>query len=132
MFGYVSFAQLSNAIRSQLYAIPADVDLIVGIPRSGMVPAYQIGLFLNRLVCDIDSFIVEANNGRHGTFAGRHGLLHIATPQLHQAHGGFEINNLGRHQGRPFTQTMASQKSRRIAAQIPPYQPQRSAGGQQQ
>jgi uncharacterized HAD superfamily protein/hypoxanthine phosphoribosyltransferase len=51
MFGYVSFAQLSNAIRSQLYVIPADVDLIVGIPRSGMVPAYQIGLFLNRLVC---------------------------------------------------------------------------------
>ena len=33
MFGYVSFAQLSNAIRAQLYEIPADVDLIVGIPR---------------------------------------------------------------------------------------------------
>lgn len=61
MFGYVSFAQLSNAIRSQLYAIPADVDLIVGIPRSGMVPAYQIGLFLNRLVCDIDCFIADGS-----------------------------------------------------------------------
>ncbi|MBL8267461.1 phosphoribosyltransferase family protein [Steroidobacter sp.] len=61
MFGYVSFAQLSTAIRAQLYAIPADVDLIVGIPRSGMVPAYQIGLFLNRLVCDIDNFIADGN-----------------------------------------------------------------------
>lgn len=59
MFGYVSFTQLSNAIRGQLYEIPADVDLIVGIPRSGMVPAYQIGLFLNRLVCDIDNFIAN-------------------------------------------------------------------------
>ncbi len=59
MFGYVSFAQLSTAIRSQLYVIPANVDLIVGIPRSGMVPAYQIGLFLNRLVCDIDGFIAD-------------------------------------------------------------------------
>jgi uncharacterized HAD superfamily protein/adenine/guanine phosphoribosyltransferase-like PRPP-binding protein len=59
MFGYVSFAQLSSAIRARLYEIPADVDLIVGIPRSGMVPAYQIGLMLNRLVCDIDNFIAD-------------------------------------------------------------------------
>ncbi|HEY0940189.1 MAG TPA: phosphoribosyltransferase family protein [Steroidobacter sp.] len=65
MFGYVSFAQLSDAIRGRLYEIPADVDLIVGIPRSGMVPAYQIGLFLNRLVCDIDSFIADGTIG-HG------------------------------------------------------------------
>lgn len=61
MFGYVSFAQLSTAIRTQLHVIPGDVDLIVGIPRSGMVPAYQIGLFLNRLVCDIDSFIADGS-----------------------------------------------------------------------
>lgn len=61
MYGYVSFAQLSTAIRAQLYEIPADVDLIVGIPRSGMVPAYQIGLFLNRLVCDIDNFIADGS-----------------------------------------------------------------------
>src|SRR5687767_9698358 len=59
MFGYVSFAQLSTAIRTQLHAIPSDVDLIVGIPRSGMVPAYQIGLFLNRLVCDIEGFLCD-------------------------------------------------------------------------
>jgi uncharacterized HAD superfamily protein/adenine/guanine phosphoribosyltransferase-like PRPP-binding protein len=59
MFGYVSFAQLSDAIRTHLHAIPGDVDLIVGIPRSGMVPAYQIGLMLNRLVCDIDGFIAD-------------------------------------------------------------------------
>jgi uncharacterized HAD superfamily protein/adenine/guanine phosphoribosyltransferase-like PRPP-binding protein len=57
MYGYVSFSQLATAIRTQLHAIPGDVDLIVGIPRSGMVPAYQIGLFLNRLVCDIEGFL---------------------------------------------------------------------------
>lgn len=60
MYGYVSFAQLSAAIRTQLHAIPGDVDLVVGIPRSGMVPAYQIGLFLNRLVCDIDGFLNDS------------------------------------------------------------------------
>lgn len=61
MFGYVSYAQLSTAIRTQLHAIPGDVDLIVGIPRSGMMPAYQIGLFLNRVVCDIDAFIAGSS-----------------------------------------------------------------------
>lgn len=65
MFGYVSFADLSTAIRTQLHAIPGDVDLIVGIPRSGMVPAYQIGLFLNRVVCDLDGFIAGSRIG-HG------------------------------------------------------------------
>lgn len=65
MFGYVSFSQLSAAIRAQLHVIPAGVDLVVGVPRSGMVPAYQIGLFLNRQVCDIDSF-VAGNSVSHG------------------------------------------------------------------
>ncbi len=80
MFGYVSFAQLSDAIRSRLYEIPADVDLIVGIPRSGMVPAYQIGLFLNRLVCDIENFIAD------GTISHGHTRkLGIALTSLRQA-----------------------------------------------
>lgn len=80
MFGYVSFAQLSTAIRSRLYEIPADVDLIVGIPRSGMVPAYQIGLFLNRLVCDIDNFIAD------GTVSHGHTRkLGVELPSLQRA-----------------------------------------------
>ena len=80
MFGYVSFAQLSDAIRAQLYEIPADVDLIVGIPRSGMVPAYQIGLFLNRLVCDIDSFIADGSISH-----GHTRKLGVALSSLRQA-----------------------------------------------
>lgn len=80
MFGYVSFAQLSNAIRAQLYEIPADVDLIVGIPRSGMVPAYQIGLFLNRLVCDVDNFIADGNISH-----GHTRKLGVTLSSLHQA-----------------------------------------------
>lgn len=80
MFGYVSFAQLSNAIRAQLYEIPADVDLIVGIPRSGMVPAYQIGLFLNRLVSDLDNFIADGSISH-----GHTRKLGIALTSLRQA-----------------------------------------------
>lgn len=59
MYGYVSIAQLSAEIRNQLYRISRDVDLIVGIPRSGMIPAYMIGLYLNRMVTDIDTFLAN-------------------------------------------------------------------------
>jgi uncharacterized HAD superfamily protein/orotate phosphoribosyltransferase len=66
MFGYVSFAQLTAAIRAQLHLLASDIDLVVGIPRSGMIPAYQIALFLNRLVADLDAFLSDAKPG-HGS-----------------------------------------------------------------
>lgn len=34
-----------------------ECDLIVGIPRSGMIPAALIALFLNKPFCDIDTFL---------------------------------------------------------------------------
>jgi uncharacterized HAD superfamily protein/adenine/guanine phosphoribosyltransferase-like PRPP-binding protein len=65
MYGYVSVADLSCDVRAHLHKIPTDVDLIVGIPRSGMIPAYMVGLFLNRLVIDLDNFLVRGPVG-HG------------------------------------------------------------------
>jgi uncharacterized HAD superfamily protein/orotate phosphoribosyltransferase len=57
MFGYVSLADLSNIVRSGLQKLPEGIDLIVGIPRSGMIPAYMIGLYLNRHVVDLETFL---------------------------------------------------------------------------
>ena len=61
---YRTFTNLSNLIRDNIAIIPHDIDLILGIPRSGMIPAYMIALFLNKRVSDLDSFlkghIVEA------------------------------------------------------------------------
>jgi uncharacterized HAD superfamily protein/orotate phosphoribosyltransferase len=85
MFGYVSISQLSADIRAKLYVIPRDIDLVVGIPRSGMIPAYMIGLFTNRLVVDLETFLAKGQAG-HGTtravgakllepFAAKHVLL---------------------------------------------------------
>jgi len=65
MFGYVSIAQLSSDIRENFHVIPKDVDLVVGIPRSGMIPAYLIGLFMNRLVTDLETFLADGSAG-HG------------------------------------------------------------------
>lgn len=54
---YRTLADLSNLVRNNIYKIPHDIDLVVGIPRSGMLPANMIALFLNKRLTDIDSFV---------------------------------------------------------------------------
>ena len=55
---YRTFSDLSALIRRSLYRVPHDIDIVVGIPRSGMIPAYMIALYLNKRVTDIDSFLL--------------------------------------------------------------------------
>lgn len=54
---YRSIADMNEAILRNLHKIPHDIDLVVGIPRSGMLPANLIALYLNKPFTDIDSFI---------------------------------------------------------------------------
>jgi len=55
---YKSFADLSIDINNNLFKLNNEgYDLIVGIPRSGMIPAYMIGLYLNVHVTSLDSFV---------------------------------------------------------------------------
>lgn len=54
---YRSIADLANAIDIGLCKIPNAVDLIVGVPRSGMLAASIIALKLNLPLTDLNSFI---------------------------------------------------------------------------
>lgn len=54
---YKRYEDLSDCIRRNIWKIPQDVDLIVGIPRSGMIPALMIAELLNKQCTDIDSFV---------------------------------------------------------------------------
>ncbi|WBM70856.1 phosphoribosyltransferase family protein [Buttiauxella sp. WJP83] len=55
---FKNISSLSHDIRKNLFKInKLDVDLVVGIPRSGMIPAYTIALYLNIDCTDIASFI---------------------------------------------------------------------------
>ena len=47
---------ISYLIRNNLKKIPDDIDLVVGIPRSGIIPAYIIALFINKNVCSLNEF----------------------------------------------------------------------------
>ena len=67
---YTNFEDMANCIRKNLWKIPADVDLIVGVPRSGMMPALMISEFLNKRVTDIDTFAEQRpiHIGRRGNY----------------------------------------------------------------
>jgi uncharacterized HAD superfamily protein/hypoxanthine phosphoribosyltransferase len=54
---YRSINDLNNTILKHLNLIPRDIDLVVGIPRSGMLPANLLSLYLNLPYTDIHSFM---------------------------------------------------------------------------
>ncbi len=58
---YRTFEDMSICIRKNMYKLKEDFDLIVGIPRSGMIPAFMIALFKNIKACSIDEFINGTN-----------------------------------------------------------------------
>lgn len=54
---YTGYQDLSDCIRRNIWKVPHDVDLIVGVPRSGMIPALMIAELVNKPCADIDGFI---------------------------------------------------------------------------
>ncbi len=54
---YRSIADLSRNIRENLYQLPRDIDLVVGIARSGMLAANIIALNLNLKSTDLSGFV---------------------------------------------------------------------------
>jgi uncharacterized HAD superfamily protein/hypoxanthine phosphoribosyltransferase len=54
---YRNVSDLNKIILQRLSILPRTFDLIVGIPRSGMLPANLMALYLNRPYTDINSFI---------------------------------------------------------------------------
>ena len=54
---YRSISNLNTIILKNIHLIPRDIDLVVGVPRSGMLPANLLALYLNLPYTDIHSFI---------------------------------------------------------------------------
>ena len=52
---YRNYEDLNRLIHHADLHSYRDIDLVVGVPRSGMIPAYMIGLILNLPVIDIES-----------------------------------------------------------------------------
>ena len=56
-YPFRKFEDLSRTIKKNVYKLPQNLDLIVGVPRSGMIPAYMIGLFINKRVCSLNELL---------------------------------------------------------------------------
>ena len=72
---FKSYSDLSADIKDNLHIISdKDFDLIVGIPRSGMVPAYMLALYLNIDVLDLAKFCENAELTRGNTRNAKHAI----------------------------------------------------------
>lgn len=54
---FKTYEDLTNCIIKNMYKIPRDIDLIVGIPRSGTMVANIIALYLNLPFTDIETYL---------------------------------------------------------------------------
>ena len=54
---YRSFSDLNTAVKRWSKQLPKDFDLIAGVPRSGLMPANLLALYLNLPLTDIDGLL---------------------------------------------------------------------------
>jgi uncharacterized HAD superfamily protein/hypoxanthine phosphoribosyltransferase len=54
---YKTYADLSVDILEGIVKVPSFIQLVIGIPRSGMVPAYMVGAQLNLPVVSLDEYL---------------------------------------------------------------------------
>ena len=54
---YRSISDLTNIIRNNITNIPEDIDIIVGVPRSGLLVATIMSLLLNKPITTLDGFL---------------------------------------------------------------------------
>lgn len=56
---YRSIADLNHTIQTNVGALPRDIELVVGIPRSGLLAATLVSLALNLPLADLEGFLAE-------------------------------------------------------------------------
>ncbi|QQE12446.1 phosphoribosyltransferase [Planctomycetota bacterium] len=56
---FKTFNNLNDTITQNLYKIPRDIDIVAGIPRSGLFPANLIALYLNKPLADLDGLLEQ-------------------------------------------------------------------------
>lgn len=54
---FKTITDLNSCINLNLSRIPKNIDLVVGVPRSGMIAAYLIALYLNLPCVDVDGML---------------------------------------------------------------------------
>ena len=67
----ITYDDIATTIRRNVWKVPSDVDLIVGVPRSGMIAALMLSELTQKPVADVETFMA----GRTMECGGRGGLM---------------------------------------------------------
>ena len=119
---YVSITDLNNYIVRHLHQFPHNVDLIVGIPRSGMLPANLLALYLNKPYTDIDAF-VEGHVygvGNRGRFIQHRDIKNILVVDDSIASGNAlrqtkeKLSSIGRNYNISYAAIIATEDSKNL------------------
>lgn len=78
---YRSYADLAQAIATQGHRLPPDIDLVVGIPRSGLLAANILSLTRNLPLTDLEGFMAGRNFAAGWTKRHAPGLSERAAPR---------------------------------------------------
>ena len=104
---YRNIKDLNNIILQKLSIIPRDFDLIVGVPRSGMLPANLLALYLNRPYTDIDSFLnghIYKAGARSQFFdSGEHKKVLVVEDSIASGSAMTEVKEILKHLANKFT-----------------------------
>ena len=104
---YRNIKDLNNIILQKLSIIPRDFDLIVGVPRSGMLPANLLSLYLNRPYTDIDSFLnghIYKAGARSQFFdSGEHKKILVVEDSIASGSAITEVKEILKHLADKFT-----------------------------
>ena len=63
---YITLNELAMTVRRNIHKVPHDIDFVIGVPRSGMIPASMVAEFINVPLIDVDSFCAGARPTRGG------------------------------------------------------------------
>ncbi|MEO0061566.1 MAG: hypothetical protein RLZZ08_126 [Pseudomonadota bacterium] len=77
-----SIKDLYGDVWRNLHRVPADIDLVVAIPRSGLLPATMIALARNLPIADIEGFaagrtLATGHTRQDGSFSGLRDFQHV-------------------------------------------------------
>lgn len=73
---YRSIAELNELLVEWTYRLPRDIDVVVGVPRSGLMVANLLALHLNLPMTDVEGLITGRLLRTGARFNGRRDLLH--------------------------------------------------------
>jgi len=61
MINYITYSDLAKDVRENIWKIPHDIDVVLSIPRSGLIPGIMIAEYFNIPITTVDNLVKTGN-----------------------------------------------------------------------